>query len=384
MFNNTLIYLDNNSTTQVDQRVIEEMLPLLTLNYFNPSSSYRLGKIIKQKVEESRNIIAEIINAEPSDITFTSGSTESINIALKGFVQNDKIKGRHIVTVKTEHSAVLETCKYLESVGFEVTYLDVLNDGLISLEDLEKAIRPDTFLVCVMYVNNETGVIQPIKHIAEIAHSHGAFFMCDTTQAIGKLSINVIELNIDILCISGHKIHAPKGIGALYLNNNVKAKKIIPNLHGGKQESGLRSGTLNVPGIIALAKACEIAQIEMKQNEQHISRLKNLLEKELLKIPNSTINGNSQTRIFNVSNICFNGIDANILIGKLQNIAISNGSACNSLIFQPSHVLSAMGLSNDEALSSIRFSIGKYNTEDEIMEAIEILKYNLNLLSTYA
>lgn len=383
-FNNTPIYLDNNSTTQVDQRVIEEMLPFLTVNYFNPNSSSGLGKKIKCIVEDSRRIIADIINAEPSEITFTSGSTESINIALKGFINNNNIKGKHIVTVKTEHSAVLETCKYLESVGFEVTYLDVQNDGLISLEDLEKSIRPDTFLICVMYVNNETGVIQPINQIAEIAHSHGAYFMCDTTQAFGKLNINVVELNIDILCISGHKIHAPKGIGVLYLNKKVKATHLIPNLHGGKQESGLRSGTLNVPGIIALAKACEISQKEMKQNEEHISRLRNLLEIELLKTLNTNINGNSRSRIFNVSNICFKGIDANILIGKLQNIAISNGSACNSLIFQPSHVLSAMGLSDDEAMSSIRFSIGKYNTENEIKDAIEILKYNINLLTTYA
>ncbi len=378
------IYLDNNSTTQVDQRVVEEMLPYLTHNYFNPSSAYSAGKRIMQLVNNSRNLIAETINVDPSGIFFTSGSTEAINIALKGFIQNDNIKNKHIVTVKTEHSAVLETCKYLETLGFEVTYLDVTSDGLISLDELKKSIRPDTFLVSVMFVNNETGVIQPIREISDIVHSHGAFFMSDTTQAIGKLNIDADDLNIDILCISGHKIHAPKGIGALYIGSKVKKLLITPNTHGGKQESGLRAGTLNVPGIIALAKACEIAQSEILKNQIHISKLKSQLENELLKIPNTKINGNLINRIFNVSNICFEGIDANVLIGKLQNLSVSNGSACNSMIFKPSHVLTAMGLSEDEAMSSIRFSVGKFNTENEIKEAVEIINYNINLLTRYA
>lgn len=384
LHNYSQIYLDNNSTTQVDQRVVEEMLPYLTHNYFNPSSANSSGKRIMQLVNNSRNLIAETINVDPSGIFFTSGSTEAINIALKGFVQNHKIRGKHIVTVKTEHSAVLETCKYLETLGFEVTYLEVTSDGLISLDELKKSIRPDTFLVSVMFVNNETGVIQPIREISEIVHSHGAFFMSDTTQAIGKLNIDADDLNIDILCISGHKIHAPKGIGALYIGSKIKKLLITPNTHGGKQESGLRAGTLNVPGIIALAKACEIAQSEILQNQIHISKLKSQLENELLKIPNTKINGNLLNRIFNVSNICFEGIDANVLIGKLQNLSVSNGSACNSMIFQPSHVLTAMGLSEDEAMSSIRFSVGKFNTENEIKEAIEIINYNINLLTRYA
>lgn len=384
LHNYSQIYLDNNSTTQVDQRVVEEMLPYLTHNYFNPSSANSSGKRIMQLVNNSRNLIAETINVDPSGIFFTSGSTEAINIALKGFVQNHKIRGKHIVTVKTEHSAVLETCKYLETLGFEVTYLEVTSDGLISLDELKKSIRPDTFLVSVMFVNNETGVIQPIREISEIVHSHGAFFMSDTTQAIGKLNIDADDLNIDILCISGHKIHAPKGIGALYIGSKIKKLLITPNTHGGKQESGLRAGTLNVPGIIALAKACEIAQSEILQNQIHISKLKSQLENELLKIPNTKINGNLLNRIFNVSNICFEGIDANVLIGKLQNLSVSNGSACNSMIFQPSHVLKAMGLSEDEAMSSIRFSVGKFNTENEIKEAIEIINYNINLLTRYA
>lgn len=380
----SLIYLDNNSTTQVDERVVKEMLPYLTHNYFNPSSANSSGKRIMQLVNNARNLIAETINVDPSGIYFTSGSTEAINIALKGFIQNDKIRGKHIVTVKTEHSAVLETCKYLETVGFDVTYLEVKSDGLISLEELKESIRPDTFLVSVMFVNNETGVIQPIKEISEIAHSHGALFMSDTTQAIGKLNIDADDLNIDILCISGHKIHAPKGIGVLYLSNKINKSLITPNAHGGKQESGLRAGTLNVPGIIALAKACEIARTENLKNQIHISKLKYQLENELLKIPNTKINGNLINRIFNVSNICFMGIDANVLIGKLQNLSVSNGSACNSMIFQPSHVLTAMGLSENEAMSSVRFSLGKFNTENEIKEAIEIINYNINLLTRYA
>lgn len=382
--NKTAIYLDNNATTQVDQRVVDEMLPFLTHNYFNPSSSNASGKRVMHLVNDSRSQIAEIINVDPSEIIFTSGSTEAINIALKGFIQNDNIKGKHIITVKTEHSAVLETCKYLETLGFEVTYLEVKIDGLISLDELKESIRPDTFLVSVMFVNNETGVIQPIREISKIVHSHGAFFMSDTTQAIGKLNIDVNDLNIDILCISGHKIHAPKGIGALYISNKIKKTLTTPNIHGGKQESGLRAGTLNVPGIIALAKACEIAQSEILKNQIHISKLKSQLENELLKIPNTKINGNLINRIFNVSNICFEGIDANVLIGKLQNLSVSNGSACNSMIFKPSHVLTAMGLSEDEAMSSIRFSVGKFNTENEIKEAIEIINYNINLLTRYA
>jgi cysteine desulfurase len=375
------IYLDNNSTTQVDQRIIDEMLPYLTTNYFNSNSSHFFGNRVKNSIIDTRDKISEILNADSSEIIFTSGATESINIALKAFVNNNNIKGKHIITVKTEHSAVLESCKYLESIGFEVTYLNVLEDCIISIDNLRISIRPDTFLIAVMYVNNETGVIQPIKEISKIAHESGILFMCDTTQAIGKIQIDVKDLNIDILCISGHKIYAPKGIGALYMSKRVLKLNPNPLLHGGKQEFGLRSGTINVPGIIALGKACLIAQSELTQNRNHIEKLRNQLENNLLKIHPSKVNGSKEKRIFNVCNICFEGIDSNILIGKLKNIAISNGSACNSLIVQPSHVLIAMGLSENEAMNSVRFSLGKFNNESEINETIEIFKQTL---TTYA
>ena len=364
-------YLDYNSTTPIDPRVLETMLPFLKDNFANPSSIHHFGQRINEKVKQAREQISDFINAELNELIFTSGATEAINMAIKGVAESCSNKGKHYITVSTEHKAVLDTCKDLERKGFEVTYLTVQPNGLIDLAELQKAIRPDTILVSVMNVNNETGVIQPINEIAKLAHEKGSLFMTDATQAIGKIEINVEDLEVDLLCFSGHKMYAPKGIGALYVRNKTK---LTPQFHGGGHEQGLRSGTLNVPGIIALAKACEIAKEEITLNQRKISGLREKLESELLKLPNTTLNGDLQNRIYNTSNICFKGQDAMVLIGRMKNIAVSNGSACSSAVVEPSHVLKAMGLSDDEAFASLRFSLGKYNSIEDIETVISKIK----------
>jgi cysteine desulfurase len=351
--------------------VLEAMLPFLKDNFANSSSSHHFGQRINEKVKQAREQIADFINAASNELIFTSGATEAINIAIKGVAESYSSRGKHIVSVSTEHKAVLDTCKDLERKGFEVTYLHVQSNGLIDLDELEKAIRTDTILVSVMYVNNETGVIQPIKDIASISHEKGALFMTDATQAVGKMEIDVDGLGIDLLCFSGHKMYAPKGFGALYVRNKTK---LTPQIHGGGHEQGLRSGTLNVPGVIALAKACEIADEEMDLNKRSISALREKLEIELLKLPNTTINGNTEDRIYNTTNICFRGQDANVLIGRMKNIAVSNGSACSSAVVEPSHVLKAIGLSDDDAFASLRFSLGKFNTIEDIENVIQKIK----------
>lgn len=366
--------MDYSATTPVDPIVLETMLPFLKQNFANPSSAHFLGKNINEKINEARNSIATLINSDSSEIIFTSGATEAINIGIKGLVENYLDKGKHIVTVSSEHKAVIDTCKELENKGYEVTYLPVLKNGMVDLLELEQSIRHDTILVCVMYVNNETGVIQPIKKISELAHNKGALFMTDATQAVGKLPIDIHDLDIDLLSFSGHKIYGPKGVGALFFRRRGRKVKLSPQIHGGGHEQGLRSGTLNVPGIIALGKACEIANSEMQQNENTILKLRDRLEKELLQIPNTYLNGDKKNRIFNISNICFVGQDANVLIGRLKNVAVSNGSACSSAIVEPSHVLSAMMLSNEDAFASLRFSLGKFNTLDDVNKVIEKLK----------
>jgi cysteine desulfurase len=368
---NQIIYLDYNSTTPVDSRVFEAMTPFLKENFANPSSSHHFGQKINEKVKQGREQIADFIKAEFNELIFTSGATEAINIALKGVAESYSYKGKHIITVSTEHKAVLDTCKDLERKGFEVTYLPVLRNGIIDLDELANSIRSDTTLVSVMCVNNETGVIQPIQEIAELVHDKEALFMTDATQALGKMDIDVDNLGVDLLCFSGHKMYAPKGIGALYVRNKVK---LTPQVHGGGHEQGLRSGTLNVPGIMALAKACEIANEEFDSNIKNISALRVKLETELLKLQNTKLNGDSYNRIYNTTNICFQGQDSNVLIGRMKNIAVSNGSACLSAVVEPSHVLKAMGLSNGDAFASIRFSLGKYNSIQDIETLISKIK----------
>lgn len=379
--NNKLIYLDNNATTPIDPLVLTEMMPFLTNNFGNASSKHRFGEVADEAVKKARLQVAELIGAQTNEIIFTSGATEAINLAIKGVAENYQAKGKHIVTVATEHSAVLDTCQYLATKGYEVSYLSVNSKGLIDLNELKSVLRDDTILVSVMLVNNETGVIQPIKQIAELAESFGALFMTDATQAVGKIPVNVDEMGIDLLCLSGHKLYAPKGVGALFVRQRIKRVKIPALLHGGGHEKGLRSGTLNVPGIVALGAACQISQKEMTKNAEQIGTLRNYLEAELLQIEGTSINGNIENRIYNTSNILFRGADSDVIIISLTNpknetpiIAVSNGSACTSASIEPSHVLSAMGLNERDAFGSIRFSLGKFNTQDDINLTISRIK----------
>jgi cysteine desulfurase len=376
-----VIYLDNNATTRIDQRVLEAMMPFLTHEFANANSTHQFGVHAYEAVKSARVQVSELIGAEPHEIVFTSGSTEAINLAIKGVADNYQSKGKHIVTVSTEHSAVLDTCKYLEGKGFEVAYLPVLSDGLIDIAKLKSVLRDDTILVSVMLANNETGVIQPIKEIAELSHGVGALFMSDATQAVGKMSVNLDHLGIDLLCLSGHKLYAPKGVGALYVRQRMNRVKIPALLHGGGHEKGLRSGTLNVPGIVALGEACAMAKKELTKNAESIGALRDYLEAELLKIEGTSVNGNTSSRLFNTSNILFRGADSDAIIMGLSNpendlplIAVSNGSACTSASIEPSHVLTAMGLDEVAALSSIRFSIGKFNTKKEMDIVIDAVK----------
>lgn len=374
-----ILYLDYNATTPIDPRVLDAMLPFLKENFANPSSTHYFGSNINESVKTARIQVANLIGADETEIIFTSGSTEAINIAIKGVAENYINKGKHIITVSTEHKAVLDTCKYLETKGYEITYLPVQKNGLINLNELNKSLRSDTILVSVMYVNNETGVIQPIKEISALTHEIGALFMADATQAVGKIEIDVDDFGIDILCLSGHKMYAPKGIGALYVKKGIRLPAYT---HGGGHENGIRSGTLNVPSIVALGKACEIAEQEMQQDAERIVSLRNELENELLKIPETFVNGSIENRIYNVSNICFKGCDANVMIGRMKNVAVSNGSACTSAVIEPSHVLAAMGLSDDYAFASLRFSLGKFNTKEEIKSVVEILKTELEFMNS--
>jgi len=369
---NDIIYLDNNATTKIDPLVLNAMMPYLTEEYANASSKHEFGTSVNEAVKKARESVAELLGVEPNEIIFTAGATESINLTIKGVAEAYVNKGNHILTVQTEHSAVLDVCEYLKTKGFEIDYLPVEKDGLINLEVLKKALRTDTILVSVMFVNNEIGVIQPIEEIADIVHANGSLFMSDATQAVGKLQIDVKYLGIDLVSFSGHKFYGPKGVGGLYVDNKVK---ISPLIHGGGQERGIRSGTLNVPGIVGIGKACETAKKDMEDNTNRIKELRDHLEKELLKIEDTFVNGNRERRLYNVTNICFKNNDIDILMTQLKNIAVSNASACNASSIEPSHVLKALGLSDKESFASIRFSLGKYNTKEEV-------NYTLNKINT--
>jgi cysteine desulfurase len=362
-----VIYLDNNATTRVDPRVLETMMPYLTDNFANAASTHAFGLGANDAVKLARQQVAELIGSEMHEIVFTSGATEAINLAIKGVAENYQSKGKHIITVQTEHTAVLDVCRYLETKGFEITYLPVQPDGLLDLEVLKSALRPDTILVSVMLVNNETGVIQQIREIAALAHEAGALFMTDGTQALGKLSVDVDELGIDLMPLSAHKFYGPKGVGALFVRQRRPWRiKLEALLHGGGHEGGKRSGTLNVAGIAGLGKAAELAQKEMKQDAQRVGSLRDLLETQLLQIEGTRVNGNRENRLYNVSNILFEGCDSDALIIGLNDIAISNGSACTSASIEPSHVLIAHGLSETEAFSCLRFSLGRFNGVEEV------------------
>lgn len=375
-----MIYLDNNATTRLDPRVLDTMMPFLTDTYANAASTHPFGVSAHEAVKWARQQVADLFGCETHELVFTSGATEAINLAIKGVAENYQSKGSdrrtgHIVTVQTEHKAVLDVCGYLETRGFEVTYLPVQADGLLDLDAVKAAIRPDTILVSVMLVNNETGVIQPIKEIAQLAHEAGALFMTDATQAVGKLPVDVDTLDIDLLAFSAHKFYGPKGIGGLFVRQRRPNKvKLEALLHGGGHERGLRSGTLNVPGIVGMGKAAELTRLEMQSDTTRIGVLRDQLETALLTIPGTRINGNQQHRLYNVTNIYFDNCDSDALIMGLNGMAVSNGSACTAASIDPSHVLLAMGLNETEAFSCLRFSLGRFTTEADVVVAIDGVK----------
>lgn len=378
---NLPIYLDNNATTPVDPRVLEAMIPYFTQNFGNAASrNHPFGWKAEEAVDYAREQIAKLIGASEKEIIFTSGATEADNLAIKGVFEMYKEKGNHIITCVTEHKAVLDTCKHLEKLGAQVTYLPVQEDGLVDLNLLEQSFTDKTILVSIMYGNNEIGVIQPIKEIAAITHKHGALFMTDATQAVGKIPVDVNADGIDLLAFSAHKMYGPKGVGALYVRRKNPRVKVTAQMDGGGHERGMRSGTLNVPGIVGLGKACEIARLEMDEEAKRLSALRDKLQTSLLELEESYVNGNVEHRLPHVANISFKYVEGEGLMMAMKDMAVSSGSACTSASLEPSYVLKSLGLSDDLAHSSIRFGLGRFTTEEEIDFAIEQTKKAVNHL----
>ena len=368
------IYLDYNATTPVDKRVVQEMLPYFTEIFGNASSDHFYGWDAAEGVELAREKVSNLVNCKPTEITFTSGATEAANLALFGFCKKNSPKGKHIITCKTEHKAVLDTMQALKNDGFRITYLNVDTEGNIDLEELERSINSETILVCLMLANNETGLIHPMKEIKEIVHEKDVKLMSDITQAVGKIPVDMKELNLDIAIFSSHKLYGPKGVGALYINKKNKVE-VDQTVFGGGQEKGMRPGTLNVPGIVGFGKAAEIAADEMEEESLRISKLRNKLEALLEEIEDVHINSKNADRLPNTTNVSFGNIDGNQLMRKLNSLAVSRGSACTSNLIKPSHVLKAMGLSDELALSSLRISLGRNTTLADIeFTAEEIIK----------
>jgi len=366
------IYLDYNSTTPVDERVLKKMLPYFSEKFGNAASkTHSFGWVAEEAVDIAREQIAGFIGCEKEEIYFTSGSTEAINLALKGIYQSYQTKGKHIITVKTEHKAVLDTCKYLEGSGAELTYLNVDRGGIISLDELQNAIKESTILVALMFANNETGVIQPMKEISKLCEEKNILFFSDATQAAGKINFNVKEDSIHCCCLSAHKIYGPKGIGALYVSRKKPRITLQAQMHGGAHERGLRSGTLNVPAIVGLGEACFISQKQMWDDNIKLSRLRTMLEQALTETGKVFVNGDMRNRLPNTTNLLFKNLKSEDLIKKLNGIAVATGSACTSALPEPSHVLRAMGLTDDESYSSIRFSLGRFTTEEEITFTVQ-------------
>ncbi len=361
------VYMDNHASTRVDPRVIEAMLPLLSENYGNAASrNHEFGWKAEELVENARGQVARLINASPKEIVFTSGATESDNLAIKGVAEFYRDKGNHIVTQTTEHRAVLDVCKHLEKSGFDVTYLPVARNGRIDLDDLRRAITPKTILVSIMYANNEIGVVQPIAEIGKIAKERGVLFHTDAVQAIGKIPVDVERDGIDLLSISAHKLYGPKGVGALYVRRKNPRVQLAPMIDGGGHERGVRSGTLNVPGIVGLGKACEICQKEMADESARLHVLRDRLKDAILAgLSDATINGSMEHRLPNNLNVSFAGVEGDALLMGINDVAVSSGSACTSATLEPSHVLRALDVPEDLAHSSIRFGLGRFNTEEE-------------------
>lgn len=367
------IYLDNNATTKTDEEVVKAMMPYLLENYGNPSSIYKIGRENKKAIEDSREKIARILNCEPNEIYFTSGGSESDNTAIRGISCSYKNKGNHIITSKIEHPAVLETCKQLEKEGFEVTYLGVNDKGIVDLEELKKAIKSTTILITIMFANNEIGTLQPIEEIGKIAKEHNIIFHTDAVQAVGSVKIDVKELNIDSLSLSAHKFYGPKGIGVLYVKKGIPFQKFVK---GGHQERNKRAGTENVAGIVGLTKAMELVYRDLEEHNNKIKELRDYYVSQIEeKIPYIKINGDREKRLPGNSNISFRFIEGEGLLLNLdlKGICASSGSACTSGSLDPSHVLLAIGLPHEIAHGSLRVSIGKYNTKEEIDYVVENL-----------
>jgi cysteine desulfurase len=362
------IYMDNHATTPVDPRVLEAMLPYFTDRFGNAASrNHEFGWTAEEAVENARGQIAKLINATPKEIIFTSGATESNNLAIKGVAEMYREKGNHIITQVTEHKAVLDTCKRLEKYGYEVTYLPVEKDGRINLDDLRRAITPKTILITIMYANNEIGVVQPIAEIGKIAKEKGVFFHVDGVQAAGKIPVDVQKDNIDLLSISAHKIYGPKGVGALYVRRRNPRVQLSAIIDGGGHERGMRSGTLNVPGIVGLGKACEICMNEMPEESQKMLALRDRLKDRLFaNLDEIYINGSMEHHLPNNLNVSFAYVEGESLLMGINDVAVSSGSACTSATLEPSYVLKALGVGEDLAHTSIRFGIGRFNTAEEV------------------
>ena len=362
------VYLDNHSTTAVDPRVLEAMLPYFTEKFGNAASrSHEFGWKAEDAVENARGQIARLIHASPREIIFTSGATESNNLAIKGIAEEYRGRGNHIITQATEHKAVLDTCKRLEKFGCEVTYLPVHPDGLIDLAELRGAITPDTILISIMYANNEIGVVQPIEAIGKIAKQKKVLFHVDAAQAVGRIPIDVQKEGIDLLSISAHKIYGPKGVGALYVRRKDPRVDLSAMIDGGGHERGLRSGTLNVPGIVGLGRACELCQKEMAAESERLRRLRDKLKDAITNgLEGTSINGSMDHRLPNNLNLSFAGVEGDALLMGINDVAVSSGSACTSATLEPSYVLRALGVPEELAHSSIRFGLGRFNTDEEI------------------
>jgi cysteine desulfurase len=362
------IYMDNHATTPVDPRVLEVMRPYFNERFGNAASrNHSFGWTAEEAVENARGRIARLINASPKEIIFTSGATESDNLAIKGVAEMYREKGNHIITQVTEHKAVLDTSKRLEKYGFEVTYLPVEKDGRINLDDLRRAITPKTILITIMYANNEIGVIQPIEEIGKMANEKGVFFHVDGAQAVGKIPVDVQKDNIDILSISAHKFYGPKGVGALYVRRRNPRVQLSAIIDGGGHERGMRSGTLNVPGIVGLGQACELAQNEMAQESERLRRLRDRLKDSIFaRLGEVYINGSMTHRLPHNLNVSFAYVEGESLLMGINDVAVSSGSACTSATLEPSYVLKALGVGEDLAHTSIRFGLGRFNTEEEV------------------
>jgi cysteine desulfurase len=362
------IYMDYHATTPVDPRVLEEMLPYFSEKFGNAASrNHVFGWVAEEAVEQARERIARLIGATAKEIIFTSGATESDNLAIKGVAEMYREKGNHIITVVTEHKAVLDTCKRLEKHGFRVTYLPVQKDGLIDLDDLRRAMDDKTILVTIMAANNEIGVLQPIAEIGKLCHEKGVIFHTDATQAVGKVPIDVQKMNIDVMSISGHKMYGPKGVGALYVRRKGPRVQLAPIIDGGGHERGMRSGTLNVTGIVGLGKACEICMNEMPEESCRLAGLRNRLKDRILgSLDEVYVNGSLEHRLPNNLNISFAYVEGESLLMGINDVAVSSGSACTSATLEPSYVLKALGTGDELAHSSIRFGLGRFNTEAEV------------------